>query len=180
MRRFGKHSFRSTGAVHLSEMGLEVAKIQLLGRWMCMVVLRYCRDAPLKTTAQEYKRGRSSSSAASASGSCELKNKHVKAIVDKVSAECEEKMAELRSLILQVEAKGRPREYVANRKTGKIHRVLTYFTETGVDALAWCGFKYGRAQVKLTADIDNSTPWRNICSSCLTDVRARLRAEQEG
>ena len=100
--------------------------------------------------------------------------------MDKVSAECEDNMAELKSLSLQVEAKGRPREYVANRKTGKIHRVLTYFSETGVDALAWCGFKYGRAQVKLIVDIDNATPWRNICSTCLTGVRLRLRAEQEG
>ena len=39
-RRFGKHSLRSTGAVHLSEMGLDISKIQLLGRWLCGVVLR--------------------------------------------------------------------------------------------------------------------------------------------
>ena len=58
-RRFGKHSLRSTGAVHLSEMGLEVSKIQVLGRWMCGVVLHYCRLAPLSTVAEDYKRGRS-------------------------------------------------------------------------------------------------------------------------
>ena len=97
--------------------------------------LEYGRDAPLKTAAQDYKRGRSSSAACSSSSAqAGLKKKHIKDIVDQVTAECEEKLADLKALILQVEAKGRPREYVVNKKTGEIHRVLTYLSETGVGA----------------------------------------------
>ena len=55
MRRFGKHSFRATGAVHLALMGIAVDKIRLIGRWVCGVVIHYTRTAPLNTLALEYK-----------------------------------------------------------------------------------------------------------------------------
>ena len=35
VRRFGKHSFRATGAVYLALMGISVEKIQLTRRWPC-------------------------------------------------------------------------------------------------------------------------------------------------
>ena len=94
-----------------------------------------------------------------------------------ITAECEAKMTELKNLIKQVEEQGKPRAYVINRKTAKVHRALTYFEETGLDALAWCGFKYGRAQVKLVSDVDPTTHWRAICATCLPDVRATRRAQ---
>ena len=47
-KRFGKHSWRSTGAVHLGECGLETNKISLMGRWFCAVVLHYTRLAPYR------------------------------------------------------------------------------------------------------------------------------------
>ena len=46
-RRFGKHSFRSTGAVYLSALGIELLKIQMLARWASAVITRYTRLAPL-------------------------------------------------------------------------------------------------------------------------------------
>ena len=57
LKRFGKHSFRATGAVWLTAMGVEIYKVQILGRWICGVVLHYCRLAPLKTIADDFKRG---------------------------------------------------------------------------------------------------------------------------
>ena len=48
IRRFGKHSFRATGAVYLALMGISVEKIQLMGRWSCGVVVHYTRSAPLE------------------------------------------------------------------------------------------------------------------------------------
>ena len=57
-RRYGRHSFRSTGAVWLTSMGIEIAKVQILGRWNCGLVLHYCRLAPLKTVTEDYKKGR--------------------------------------------------------------------------------------------------------------------------
>ena len=159
---------------------MEVSKIQILGRWLCMLVLRYCRDAPLKTTAIDYKRGRRATSYKGqdeAHGTSHTNKKHLKEIMDTVTAECEAKMTELKTLIKQVEEQGKPRAYVINRKTAKVHRALTYFEETGVDALAWCGFKYGRAQVRLVNDVDPATHWRAICATCLPDVRATRRAQ---
>ena len=38
VRRFGKHTFRATGALYLAMMGIAVDKIQLMGRWRCGVV----------------------------------------------------------------------------------------------------------------------------------------------
>ena len=53
--RFGKHSWRSSGAVYLSSIGIEVSKIMLLARWDSPVVLHYCRLAPLKTITHDFK-----------------------------------------------------------------------------------------------------------------------------
>ena len=56
VRRFGKHSFRATGAVYLALVGTSVEKIQLVGRWSCGVVVHYTRSAPLKSIAEDFKR----------------------------------------------------------------------------------------------------------------------------
>ena len=55
--RFGKHSFRATGAVFLSTVGIEVAKIRMLGRWSCAVVLHCTRLAPLKIPGVRFQEG---------------------------------------------------------------------------------------------------------------------------
>ena len=84
VRKFGKHSFRSTGAVQLAQMGLEVSKIQIIGRWLRRIVLRYCRDAPLKTTALEYKMSRSVAAASSQDNNTDdtIKKKHINMIMN--------------------------------------------------------------------------------------------------
>ena len=46
-----------------------------------------------------------------------------------------------------------PRQFVQNRKSGKAHRCLTSYADVGPEALAYCGFKYGRAAVRLTATL---------------------------
>ena len=55
VRRFGKHSFRSTGAVLLARLGIDIFKIQLLARWASPVVLHYARDAPMETITAQVK-----------------------------------------------------------------------------------------------------------------------------
>ena len=40
----------------LAGIGLDVFKIQLLGRWSSDVVLRYVRDAPLSIVSADYRR----------------------------------------------------------------------------------------------------------------------------
>ena len=54
-RRFGKHSWRSSGAVFLSALGIDVHKIQLLARCNSPIVVHYTRLAPLKAITTEFK-----------------------------------------------------------------------------------------------------------------------------
>ena len=135
---------------------------------------------PLKTTALGYKRGRSAASARGQDNDSSvntIKKKHIKGIMDSVIVECELKITELKALIKQVEEQGTPRGYVINRNTAKVRRALTYFEETGTGALAWCGFKFGRAQVRLAKEVGPTTRWRSICATCLPEVRATRRAQ---
>ena len=45
-RKYGKHSWRSTGAVFMTSIGIEIFKVQLMWRWACAVVTHYTRLAP--------------------------------------------------------------------------------------------------------------------------------------
>ena len=47
----------------LEKGGVEVAKITLIGRWHCSIVLLYTRTAPISSIAEDYKRVRSSKDA---------------------------------------------------------------------------------------------------------------------
>ena len=69
-RRYGKHSFRSTGAVYLSSIGIELLKIQMLARWASTIITHYTRLAPLRSITADFKRA-------------VLKNEACKAITDK-------------------------------------------------------------------------------------------------
>ena len=55
-RRYGKHSFRSTGAVYLSGLGIELLKIQMLARWASAIITHYTRLAPLRSITNDFKR----------------------------------------------------------------------------------------------------------------------------
>ena len=55
VRRFGRHSFRATGVVHLALLGIAVDEIRLIGRWVCGVVIHYTCTAPLNILALEHK-----------------------------------------------------------------------------------------------------------------------------
>ena len=47
VRRYGKHSWRATGAVYLTSLRMELYRIQLLARWSSPVIMHYARLAPL-------------------------------------------------------------------------------------------------------------------------------------
>jgi len=53
--RFGGHSILVTGARRLARLAIPTATIMLLARWTSLVILRYIREAPLKTLAREYR-----------------------------------------------------------------------------------------------------------------------------
>ena len=53
--RFSKHSFRSTGAVVLSQLEIEVLRLQPMARCMSGVVLHYAREASLGSMTSQAK-----------------------------------------------------------------------------------------------------------------------------
>ena len=48
-RAYTGHSARATGAQHLAQLGVDVWRIQIFGRWGSDVVLQYIREAPAST-----------------------------------------------------------------------------------------------------------------------------------
>ena len=123
IRRFGKHSFRATGAVFLALMGIAVEKIQLMGRWSCGVVVHYTRTAPLKSIAEDFKQDEVERKAVENAKEVKVATAKLTNTLAIITDEYQRKYDELRSLITYVEKQSRPREYVINRKTGKIHRI---------------------------------------------------------
>ena len=80
-------------------------------------------------------------------------------------------MAKMMHLIEAAEIQSRPREYVVNRKSGKVHRALTHYVDVGPEALAFCVYKYGRSSVRLCHTLEG-VDWKTMCTTCLADKRA--------
>ena len=177
VRRFGKHSFRSTGAVWLSEMGLAMEKVKLIGRWNCGVVNHYVRLAPLRTIATEYKRGRTAAISDQIAVTTATKSDKVKAKLDEVAKHYENKIAELFAIITKVEAQSRPKAFVVNRRTGNHHKVLTRIDDVGTAAIAYCGFKYVAAPIQMLRELPSDLKKNELCATCLAEVRATLVAK---
>ena len=138
---------------------------------MCNIVLHYCRLAPLATTAEDYKRGKDKREQGATMESLVQKTAKLQETLDYVSSAYETKLADLKSLIIQVEANNRPHEYVQNRNSGKTHKVLTRFSEVGLEAVAYCSYKYGKSQAKMLHTLDD-VPRKLLCSTCLPEFRA--------
>ena len=71
-----------------------------------------------------------------------------------------------------------PSGFVANRKTRQVHKVLTSYVDVGNKAIAWCGFKYGLADVSLHTDLP-VVDRELYCSTCLEDVRATMTSAKQ-
>ena len=52
---FTGHAFRVAGAQHLAALGMDMAMIQLLGRWDSSLVRRYVAEAPLLCLTQKHR-----------------------------------------------------------------------------------------------------------------------------
>ena len=151
-------------------MGLAISKIHLIGRWFCGVVLHYCRLAPLTTTADEYKRGRDQKGQASTLRKLEKKTDKLQDAIEFVTKAYEQQLKELQDKITENEKMSTPRHFVQNRKSGKTHPALTYYSDVGPEALAYCGYKHGRSSAKRFTTLEG-TPYKLMCSTCLKEQR---------
>ena len=99
-----------------------------------------------------------------------LKTGKLQEVVEFVSKSYEIKLLDLQTLITKVEQKSLPRQFVQNRKSGKAHRSLTHYSDVGPEASAYCGFKYGKAAVKLLSSLED-IPYTSLCSTCPKEQR---------
>ena len=81
-KRFGKHSWRSTGAVFMTGIGIEIFKVQLMGRWACAVVTHYTRLAPLKAITEYFRRALAGKKMSMAKDQVAKKIKKIKRALD--------------------------------------------------------------------------------------------------
>jgi len=78
--------------------------------------------------------------------------------------------------IMKVERKAAP-EYVVNRNTRKLHKILSSYADAGSEALTYCGFAFAKpgAATRFETEIPVNTKWEEVCSTCLPDLRASLK-----
>ena len=175
--RFGKHSWRSTGAVYLSTVGIEVFKIQLLARWSSPIVTHYTRLAPLKTLAKDFKHAAAlklgaETSARSKANEGQLKK--MRAILTKEAKKWEEEFAKLNELIDKVKKEAGPPRYLLNTVTGAIHQILLHHDWAGINARTFCGWEYARSKASVLPVKDHGHDRELICDTCMSEVRAAL------
>ena len=85
----------------------------------------------------------------------------------------DEQTQEIRELAAKAEVSSRPRMYVTNRRTKKLHKALTFFAEVGPEAQCYCSFAYGKSSVRTSTTLDETDP-KNICDASLPEGRMRL------
>ena len=171
-RKFGKHSWRSTGAVFMSSIGIEVFKVQLMARWASAVVTHYTRLAPLKAITDDFRKALVGRKVEMTKGQSAKKIKKLRKALDRSIHTVAEEVKQLEDTIKMVEKKLIFKGYVINNDTGATHRVLTTINERGSRANAFCGWKYAHKDFKLTEDAP--TERKATCGTCLPALRATL------
>ena len=171
VRRFGKHSWRSTGAVWLTGvMQIEIMKVQMLARWASPVVTHYTRLAPLRAITSDFKRSLQDR----AGKSKKDKDKVTMArTMKKLSDQLSQYTAELEDLKKQIKILDkRPlaKSYTVNPRTKVTHRILTTYEDAGIDAKTICKWPYIRAGGSLTAEAPTSRC--TTCDTCLPQLKA--------
>ena len=139
--RFGKHSWRATGAVYLGEAGVEIQKIMMVGRWHCSIVMHYTRNAPISDIAGDFKRARTRKGLHNAGANMEHSLNNVKKMVEGAAAGLRAEITTLNEKLVKVAKHANP-TFVINRRTGRWHQILSTFADFGVEAMAYCGYSY--------------------------------------
>ena len=80
-------------------------------------------------------------------------------------------------MISKVEKLATPREFVTNRVTRKIHRILTRIEDVGSEAVTYCGFKYAKCPVSTHDEVPADAKREHMCTTCLADMRAKTSKE---
>ena len=174
VRRFGRHSWRSTGAVWLTGvMMVEVTKVQMVARWSSPVVTHYTRLAPLRAITSDFRRALLEQRGDKKAKKDKLvMARSVKKLTTQL-ASYQTELDELKGLIKSLEKKDPVKKYVINTDSDICHRVLTYHEDAGLDAKTVCTWKYLRGAGRLTAE--PPTAYKRVCERCLPALKASLK-----
>ena len=175
--RFGRHRWRSTGAVFLSAIGLEIVKIQMLARWRSPIVTHYTRLAPLKTITADFRRAVLDKAAGSteAKGKGVVDHRKIQKVLNQAMLKVSEEIARLDQAVEELKKSTEPPLYVKHLITKSEHRVLTTVEDMGTDAVAVCGFAYARRSFRLLRQ--QPTIKKLTCGSCMPELKASLPKE---
>ena len=159
----------------MGEVGLDVYKIRMMGRWTCSVVIHYTRDAPISDMASDYVQAKAARENLKQAGKFDTSLKKIKNVVETTVQDMRDELRALNDKISPVESRAIP-DYVINRNTRKVHRILSSYADAGQEAISNCGFAYAKpgTSTKFVSEIPEGTTRDEVCSTCLPEVRARL------
>ena len=141
--RIGKHTWRAMAAILMGEVGVDVYKIRMVGRWNCSVVIYYTRDAPITDMASGFVQAKAARENLKQAGRFDTSLYKIKTVVETTVQGMQDEIKALIAKVLLVEKRAIP-DYVANRNTRNIHRILSAYSDAGQEALANCGFVYAK------------------------------------
>ena len=171
-KRFDRHSWRSTGAVWLAGMRLDLYRIQLIARWASAMVLHYARLAPLKDITERVRELETVNSLgevikALTDDLASMKNKLAK--MDSNTKALLEK--EVAIAVAADQAKKQTPKYVTNTTTGCCHLVSLATREPRYWPSA-CTWEFGFAPHTIS-DFP-AERWQDTCGRCFPEARRRI------
>ena len=81
-------------------------------------------------------------------------------------------MEHLKVLISTIDARSRPKEYVRNKITKSVHKILISYAEGGENAITCCKWPYAHARWEEIREPPNSKG--EVCGDCMPSLKASL------
>ena len=176
--RFGKHSWRATGAVYLTSLRMELFRIQLMARWSSPVIMRYARLSPLTDITDHVKELQVSNNLAKI---VDRIRKDVKGMSKQLEdmdmttrklLEIEAKVADMQEI---VDESNKDPPFVINEDTGCCHKILLK-SGPPVDWATVCTFRFGLVRHRLV-HAPPASGTKSVCHRCFPKLRAERKLE---
>ena len=171
---YGGHSMRTGGAVLLSAMGLDTARIEAMARWNSPMLLYYIRSAPLKSITNEFKllaASRSSPSASSSRPDSSGDKKLFKVIADLAArldkADSIKELYENR--LVTLEASAAPVRFIMNCASRMWHISRDHIA--GKSCYTACGWQYTGLHFEASLELPENSSHKVICGTCMPAER---------
>ena len=179
VKRYGKHSWRATGAVHLTAMRVELFRIQLLARWASPVIMRYARLAPLTGLTEHVQELQTTNNVAKIIAKMRNDIGSMKDMFkgwDENTSKLMDIELKVANLTGKIEEYTKDPEFVMNEATKICHRVL-HMRGPPVDWVSPCTFQFGRTRHEFVST--PPTSFKRLCHICLPQLRNQRKAEQQ-